>query len=83
MPTRVTICKGCCCGNVEKGNSEVPIDFLKESWKENDKPKPINFYGKSKLEDEALYNGTVLVRFLSPITTPAACVAIFLFKPSN
>ena len=36
MPTRVTICKGCCCGNVEKGNSEVPIDFLKESWKEND-----------------------------------------------
>ena len=35
MPTRVTVCKGCCCGNVEKGNSEVPIDFLKKSWEEN------------------------------------------------
>lgn len=36
MPTRVTVCKGCCCGNVEKGNSEVPVDFLKNSWEEND-----------------------------------------------
>ena len=35
MPSRVTVCKGCCCGNIDKGNSEVPVDFLKNSWKEN------------------------------------------------
>ena len=41
MPTRVIVCNGCCCGNVEKGNSEVPIDFLKNSWKENDIDKHV------------------------------------------
>ena len=35
------------------------------------------------LESWSLYNGTISVKFLSPITIPAAWVAIFLNKPSN
>lgn len=41
MSARVTVCDGCCCGRVEKGNSEVPIDFLKKSWEENDIAKKV------------------------------------------
>ena len=39
--------------------------------------------GNKRSADESLYRGTNSVNFLSAITTPAACVAIFLFKPSN
>ena len=39
--------------------------------------------GKSKLDEVSLYSGTVSINFLSAITTPAACVAKFLFKPSS
>ncbi len=34
-PPRVVVCSGCCCGNIEKGHSEVPVDYLKKSWEEN------------------------------------------------
>ena len=36
MAPRVTICDGCCCGRVEKGNHEVPIEYLRSAWKENE-----------------------------------------------
>ena len=39
--------------------------------------------GNNKLDDASLYKGTVSVNFLSAITTPAACVATFLFNPSS
>ena len=39
--------------------------------------------GKSKSELLSLYNGTCSDNFSPAITTPAACVAKFLFKPSN
>ena len=39
--------------------------------------------GNNKLDDASLYKGTESVNFLSAITTPAACVATFLFRPSN
>ena len=29
----VSVCKGCCCGAVEKGKAEVPIDWMKDDWK--------------------------------------------------
>jgi cobaltochelatase CobN len=29
----VTICSGCCCGNVQRHKPEVPVDWLKEEWK--------------------------------------------------
>ena len=36
MAPRVTICDGCCCGRVEKGNHEAPIEYLRSAWKENE-----------------------------------------------
>ena len=35
MPTRIAVCNACCCGNVAKGNKEVPIQELKRAWKDN------------------------------------------------
>ena len=35
MTPSLSVCNGCCCGRVEKGHNEVPIDFLKKSWEEN------------------------------------------------
>jgi cobaltochelatase CobN len=28
------VCLGCCCGRVERGKPEVPVDWLKARWKE-------------------------------------------------
>jgi hypothetical protein len=39
--------------------------------------------GNNKFAETSLYKGTTSVNFLSAITTPAACVATFLFNPSN
>ena len=30
---QVVVCVGCCCGRVDRGRSEVPIDELKSLWK--------------------------------------------------
>ena len=35
MSVRVIVCKGCCCGNLEKGYDEVPVEFLEQAWVEN------------------------------------------------
>ena len=35
MPSCVVVCNGCCCGRVEKGHNEVPINTLKNAWKEH------------------------------------------------
>ena len=29
----VSLCCGCCCGAVQKGNPEVPVDWMKDEWK--------------------------------------------------
>jgi len=29
----VLVCSGCCCGRVDKGRPEVPVDWLKNTWK--------------------------------------------------
>ena len=29
------VCSGCCCGNLEKGHDEVPVDALIEAWEKN------------------------------------------------
>lgn len=31
---QVVICSGCCCGRIDKGKPEIPIDWLKRTWKE-------------------------------------------------
>ncbi len=29
----VTVCQGCCCGNIENGRPPVPVDWLKKEWR--------------------------------------------------
>ncbi len=29
----VLVCVGCCCGRVDRGKPEVPVDWLKAEWK--------------------------------------------------
>jgi hypothetical protein len=29
----LTICQGCCCGNIENGRPPVPVDWLKKEWR--------------------------------------------------
>ncbi len=36
MPPRFTVCDGCCCGRTERGNNEVPVEYLRSSWKKHD-----------------------------------------------
>jgi cobaltochelatase CobN len=31
---QVLVCIGCCCGRVDRGKPEVPVDWLKAQWKE-------------------------------------------------
>jgi len=30
---QVLICSGCCCGAVDRGKPEVPVDWLKQEWR--------------------------------------------------
>jgi cobaltochelatase CobN len=30
---QVSLCKGCCCGNVERGRPEVPVERMKQEWR--------------------------------------------------
>jgi hypothetical protein len=30
---QVTVCTGCCCGDVGRGRPAVPVDWLKEEWR--------------------------------------------------
>ena len=36
MSSRVVVCSGCCCGRVDRGHSEVPVDALNSAWEEHD-----------------------------------------------
>ena len=29
----VVMCSGCCCGKIERGKPEVPVEWLKQEWK--------------------------------------------------
>ena len=33
MPTRLSVCNGCCCGRTDRGNAPVPYESLKAAWK--------------------------------------------------
>ena len=30
---QVTICRGCCCGNTDRGLPEVPVEWFKKEWR--------------------------------------------------
>jgi len=32
---QLIVCRGCCCGRVDRGHPEVPVDALKAAWKEH------------------------------------------------
>ena len=32
MSAKMYVCNGCCCGRIEKGNDEVPIEDLRLAW---------------------------------------------------
>ena len=36
MTQQILVCDGCCCGRVERGHNEVPIEMLRNAWKENE-----------------------------------------------
>jgi cobaltochelatase CobN len=31
---QIFVCKGCCCGNTDRGLPEIPLDEFKTQWKE-------------------------------------------------
>jgi hypothetical protein len=37
----VSLCCGCCCGAVQKGNPEVPVEWMKDEWKRRGLKKSI------------------------------------------
>jgi predicted metal-binding protein len=54
------VCDGCCCGRVEKGHNEVPVDFLKSAWKKKELYKKINLTISNCLGYCSLHNVTML-----------------------
>ena len=32
---QVALCRGCCCGAVQKGHPDVPVDWMKQQWKQH------------------------------------------------
>lgn len=36
LKKQILVCDGCCCGRVERGHNEVPIEMLKNAWKEHE-----------------------------------------------
>jgi hypothetical protein len=41
LVAHVTLCCGCCCGAVQKGNPEVPVEWMKDEWKRRGLKKSI------------------------------------------
>jgi len=37
----LSLCRGCCCGAVEKGNPNVPVEWMKDEWKKRGLKKSI------------------------------------------
>ena len=56
----VTVCDGCCCGRIEKGHNEVPINFLKSSWKDYNLENNIKLTISDCLEPCSMHNVTLL-----------------------
>jgi cobaltochelatase CobN len=41
LVAQVALCRGCCCGAVEKGHPNVPVEWMKEEWKKRGLRKSI------------------------------------------
>ena len=42
MSASVIVCKGCCCGKIEKGHNEVPVEALKSAWEKSGLEEHVN-----------------------------------------
>ena len=31
---QVSLCQGCCCGNISRGKPDVPVDWIKQQWRQ-------------------------------------------------
>ena len=60
MPSCVVVCNGCCCGRVEKGHNEVPIDALKTAWKEHELDKNVKLTISGCLGPCSMHNVSIL-----------------------
>ena len=61
MSARVVVCSGFCCGSIDKGHSEVPVDYLKKSWEENDLGSRVQLMISGCLGPCKMHNVSVLV----------------------
>ena len=61
MSARVVVCSGCCCGRVDKGHNEVPVDYLRKSWEENNLGSRVELMISGCLGPCKMHNVSVLV----------------------
>lgn len=59
---QLLVCQGCCCGNIDKGHSPVPLQEFKQQWRERDLSKRIHLTVSGCLGPCALAN-VVLILF--------------------
>ena len=60
MSTCINICDGCCCGRVEKGHNEVPVNELKRIWEKNKLHDRIRLTISNCLGQCSMHNVTLL-----------------------
>tara|TARA_B100000579_G_scaffold319283_1_gene268860 strand:- start:459 stop:809 length:351 start_codon:yes stop_codon:yes gene_type:complete len=56
----IHVCDGCCCGRVEKGHNEVPVDKLKKMWKENSLNNHVKLVISNCLGHCSMHNVTLI-----------------------
>ena len=61
MSSRVVVCSGCCCGRIEKGHSEVPVDALKNAWEKNNLKNSIELTISGCLGPCKMHNVAILM----------------------
>ncbi len=60
MPNELLVCNGCCCGRVEKGHDEVPIDTLKNAWEKYNLADHVNLKISTCLGPCSMHNVTLV-----------------------
>ena len=60
MQARVVVCNGCCCGRVEKGHNEVPVDSLEKAWDEHGLGRSVKLIVSDCLGPCSMHNVSLL-----------------------
>ena len=61
MNPSVVVCSGCCCGRVDRGHPEVPIDALTEAWEKHQLEKKVNLTISGCLGPCSMHNVSKLI----------------------